>query len=252
MEDAPSGPAPSLAGRLIKFPIQGLWFLVKHPVLTLFLALLIIFSSFSFLAHFNPAIAGHFSNAAAYFGASALVSEIPHLKKKVTSLEATVTRKNAEIKSKSRIMADSNHRMSRFRERGAKFRISSKSRFKKIAISDTAGEILGWLPVIGDIASMGLAAGGIYEMCQMFKEIEAATEELGATYQVYTDTFCEQSIDKNTTLVAEKAAEVKGEFVAMTTVVSNQSRSSMGALVANIQSWLDQAYTLLRNLYDSF
>jgi len=73
MEVTKSKPKASIAVRLVKLPFQGLWFLVKHPIVALIMALLIAFSSFSFLAHFNPAIAERFNSAAKYFGAAVLV-----------------------------------------------------------------------------------------------------------------------------------------------------------------------------------
>ena len=74
MEQVQSHGKPSFVWRLIKLPIRGLLFLFKHPALTILFALLIAFSSFSYLAHFNPAIAERFNNSVKYFGLATLAS----------------------------------------------------------------------------------------------------------------------------------------------------------------------------------
>lgn len=308
MEVPPSTPAPSLVGRLIKLQLKSFWFFLTHPVLTLLLVSLLAFSSFSFFAHFNPAIADRFTNAAAYFGAATLASEasdvVRRQKKKLSTVEAdnrklksriaksniafletagtasskeaklkrsklTITRQRAALidatyslrKASSSLYRSADHvkklessikaqntRINKFRERGKQLEAGTKKRFTKVALLDSGGEIIGWIPILGDAASIGFAAGGIYEMCQMFKEIELATRELGVPYMVYTDTFCEKPAEKTAELVAEKSDQLKGSLVGMTMVLKENISSIPMPDTKAIQDALNSSYTYMRDL----
>jgi len=169
--------------------------------------------------------------------------------------------KDAEIESKSRLLKQSNAEIDEFKSRRTKFAATGKEieekalkRFSKVALFDTSGEFLGWIPIIGDAASIGLTAGGIYQMCQMFKEIEAATIELGVPYRIYTDTFCEKPVGKTKEVIVEKTGEVKGKIVATTTVfteyVSSVPTPDTEALSAKIHWILDRAYDFIARLFN--
>ncbi len=208
MEVTSSKPKASFAVRGMKLPLQALWFLVKHPVVALIMALLIAFSSFSFLAHFNPAIGERFNNAVIYFGAATLTSTISDTLRLTERKLGVVSTDLRATKSK---LETAKVELDGFKTRKAKFAKAGKQiekralrRFTKVAVYGIAREFLGWVPIAGDAASLALTAGGVYEMCQMFKEIEQATAELGVRYKVYTDTFCEKP--------AEKSAEVLSSF----------------------------------------
>jgi hypothetical protein len=156
-------------------------------------------------------------------------------------------------KQKTTIL-DHNNKLKIFRQRGAALEQKATKRFTKVAIYDAAGEFMGWFPIVGDVASVGLAAAGVYEMCQMFKEVESATEELGVKYQVYTDTFCEKPVEKTGEVIAEKTGQIKGKAVAMITVfrdyASHVSIPERASIVGDAQSILDSTYASLRKLYD--
>jgi|GEM_PF-6407137 len=285
MEHAQSNQGPSFAVRVIKLPFQGLWFLIKHPILAIIMALLIAFSSVSFLAHFNPAIAERFNSAMGYFLGATLLSEASDAlrrvrvkadksKIKIADIEVDLERKKATIARKNKALLKASDDLYRstdeIRKRGAeldlnkrklkKFGASGKAiekkatrRFTKVALYDAAGEFLGWIPVLGDAASIGMTAGGIYEMCQMFKEIEVATTELGVRYQVYTDTFCEKPIDKTKEVIAEKVGVIRDRFDAMTTVLQDYTPGipvpDKQGLIITVRSGLDEAYELARKPY---
>lgn len=120
-----------------------------------------------------------------------------------------------ELAAKTALLNDHESRLSKFRERGNVLGNRTKKRFAKVAIYDAAGEFVGWLPVLGDAASIGMTAQGFYEMCQMFKEIEQATTELGVQYQVYTDTFCEKPVEKSAEVISDITKRVQtraGEY----------------------------------------
>jgi len=332
MEVASSKPTASLAIRAMKLPFQGLWFLVKHPIVAIIMLLLFVFSSFSFLAHFSPAIAERFNNATGYFigatlasqGSDALRSRIAALDADVKTKKTTIARKNkaltksatalgeaadaikardvaitgknealrksaaalrggadsirarnATITSKNKALRNAakalagaraalaqrgdiirkqksqldghNSRLNAFQKRGIELETIAGKRFGKVAIYNTAGEFLGWVPIVGDAASLGFAAAGIYEMCQMFNEIEKATTELGVPYQVYTDTFCEKPVEKTKEIIAEQTGAVKGKIIATTTVFKDYATNiplpDRAAFSANVKSILDRAYT---------
>lgn len=145
--------------------------------------------------------------------------------------------------------------LDRFRTRSVVSNKTVKNRFKKMAIMDSAGGFLGVVPVVGDVASLGLAGMGIYEMCEMFREIEEATAELGATYKVYTDTFCEKASDATVVVVAEKAGAIKGKFVAVSTVFKEYAASvnlpNNEALTRKVQGALDSTWTKLKETVGS-
>lgn len=300
---------PSVAIRILKLPFQGLWFLIKHPVVAIVMVLLIAVSSISLLAHFNSEIAARFNSAAGFFGTAILSSEaadiIRNQKKRIAHLEediklkkatikqksdalknaadaleessaslrsrkATISAKNKalnnaaqalndssvalktgsnELKMKTNLLKSHQERLARFRTRGEALSVNTKNRFTKVAIYDAAGEFTGWIPIIGDAASIGLAAGGIYQMCQMFKEIEEATDELGVRYQVYSDTFCEKPVQKTKEIIAEKAGEIKGSYFAMTTVVRDYATKipapSTNAMRDEAQYIIDRIYNIV-------
>ena len=284
MEVASSKSTASFAIRAMKLPFQGLWLLVKHPVAALIMVLLIAFSCISFLAHFNPAIAERFSSAAIYFGAATLTSTISDTlrlterklgsvstdlietksKLKTANLELRLTERKLEsvstdlIETKSKLktanleIADFKNRKAKFASAGKRIEKQAIKRFRKVALYDVAGEFLGWIPIAGDAVSLGLTAGGIYEMCQMFKEIEQATAELGVPYQVYTDTFCEKPVEKTKEIIAEKTGDVKGKIIATTTVFKDYAKNipvpDNAAFSAKIKSNLDRAYTRIGRL----
>lgn len=242
--------------RVAKLPFKGLWFLIKHPIITLVLILLLAFSSISFLAHFNPAIAERFNSAAVYFGAATLASTISDkLRVRERTLE-NVSKELIETKSKLNTanieLDDFKQRKIKFANAGKKIEKRAVRRFTKVAVYDIAGEFIGWVPVAGDAASIALAAGGIYEMCQMFKEIEAATTELGVPYQVYTDTFCEKPVKKTKELIAEKTGAFKDKIVATTTVFKDYASKiptpDKDSFTAEIRSKLDQAYAFIASV----
>jgi hypothetical protein len=114
-----------------------------------------------------------------------------------------------ELRSTAHSLGDITSKLSRFGHAGKQIESGVAKRFTKVAIFDAAGEFLGWIPIIGDAASLGLAATGIYEMCQMFKEIEQATTDLGVPYQVYTDTFCEKPVEKSADIISETTKSAK-------------------------------------------
>jgi hypothetical protein len=258
MEVTSSKPGASFVSRLVKLPLQVLWFLIKHPILTMFIALLITFSTVSFLAHFNPAIADRFNNAAGSFMGATLLHEASDLLRKTKSdlgrvnadlegtkgklktaagnLEGTrgrlkttqadlkaanakIVYKDLKIRGKSRLLKEKdlslgevNGRLNKFRVTGKHIEKSISGRFRKIVITDAAGEVIGFIPFLGDAASLGLAANGIYEMCQMLKEIEEATDDLGAKLNVYTNTFCEKPAEKSAEILEEATKDVKNSF----------------------------------------
>ncbi|MDC1288137.1 hypothetical protein N8198_09650, partial [Gammaproteobacteria bacterium] len=99
-------------------------------------------------------------------------------------------------------------KLARFARTGEKLRTRTSQRFTKMVVLDASGEILGWVPLVGDVASLGLVAGGIYEMCRLFEEIEKATVELGAPFIIYTDTFCDKPVGKTAELARDTGQDV--------------------------------------------
>ncbi len=132
-----------------------------------------------------------------------LQQRLARQKQSITQLSGALERQAAELKTtgeKLRVASgelDSHQRkLASFKAEGKRLERRASQRLTKVVLADASGEVLGWVPVVGDIASMGLAAKGVYEMCQMFREIENATDRLGARYQIYTDTFCASPVEK--------------------------------------------------------
>lgn len=276
-----SGTDSTLIVRILKAPFKALWFLIRHPFLCVLIVLLSAASTISTLAHFNPAIAAHFSNAVSYFGLATLTSEasdnwrrvynaevrknqtlarrltsteqelvkskaetdrvknrniylerdvtekeksLSKNSKKIAELNASIDKKNAalgksekalrggakvlratnkELRATKSSLNSINSRLTRFRRSGRNIESKVPQRFTKVALSDGAGSVIGWVPIVGDAVSISLAAAGIYEMCQMFKEIEEATSELGVPYQIYTNTFCDAPVKKSAEIISE-------------------------------------------------
>jgi len=261
--------------------------------MAIIMALLIAFSSVSFLAHFNSAIAERFNSAMGYFLGATLLSEASDAlrrvrvdadksKMKIAELEldiekkkATIARKNAAllkasdelkkseviirkrgtvIREKVAVIDQHKRKLATFEASGKNLEKKATKRFTKVALYDAAGEFLGWIPVLGDAASIGMTAGGIYEMCQMFKEIEQATTDLGVPYQVYTDTFCEKPVEKTKEIIAEKTGAFKDGVYATTTVIKNYASDHVpgpSSISARVQSMLNTAYKIMRRLYDA-
>ena len=288
----------SFAVRIIKAPVRAAWFLIRNPLIALVIVALILFSSISFLALYNEAIANRFNDSMGFFFGATLASSASdalkarELKYKKASLalenrNAEISQKNRLIKKQSNAIAKKNQvlratsielkksatalrgagvtisqqgglirahksKISNFRRTGKAIERTASKRFSKVAIYDAAGELMGWLPVVGDAASIGLAAAGVYEMCQMFREIESATDQLGVKYQVYTDTFCEKPAEKTAEVVAEKIGQVKGQAVAMTTIFQERTSSlslpDKDALIVQFQTMLDMAYQSFPNI----
>lgn len=256
----------SIVTSILKAPLQAVLFIIRHPILFVFIVFLLIWGSISTLAHFNPAIAERFNNAATYFGLATITStasdvaskaidaaeskakrsasrlatiesELASAERKSANLEmetrghkakiaqqtAIIDKQAGEIAGQRKLLAtsgkelrlaqhelnDVHSRLSKFKQAGKQVESRLTRRFTKVALYDTGGEVLGWIPVLGDAASLGLAAGGIYEMCQMFKEIEQATSDLGVRYQVYTDTFCEKPAEKSAEIISETTKKAK-------------------------------------------
>src|SRR6056297_3184273 len=108
MKNVESPASPSLAARLIKLPFECVWFLIKHPIVAVVMALLLTLSAASFLAHFNPAIAERFNSAAGFFGGAILLHEsadiVRNHQKRVTALEADLKTKKSAIDRKNKAL----------------------------------------------------------------------------------------------------------------------------------------------------
>ena len=81
-------------------------------------------------------------------------------------------------------------------------------RLTKAVIKTTAGEIVAWIPAVGDAASVYFAIDGTIAMCNMFKELEGTAVEYGLPFYIYTDTFCEKPVEKTKEVVTSTVNDI--------------------------------------------
>ena len=139
-------------------------------------------------------------------------SDVQRADKRIVSLSSEKQKMSLRLGSTERQLAETHGRLQRFGKAGKHIEAQIPRRFTKVALYDGAGELLGIIPILGDAASIGMTVGGLYEMCQMFKEIELATTELHVPYNIYTGTFCQDPAGKSKEAMVEVTVTARESF----------------------------------------
>ena len=85
-------------------------------------------------------------------------------------------------------------------------------------------------------------------MCQMFKEIEVATVELGVPYMIYTDTFCDKPAEITREFIADHAGQLKDSVSANVVILTDRAVVISTDTMDTIRSFFNQTFITLKNL----
>ncbi|EED34853.1 hypothetical protein NOR51B_793 [Luminiphilus syltensis NOR5-1B] len=211
-----AGPAAKIDNKffsLLSAPLRMLWWAVRHPLLSMILLLALLCSALMTSLQFSGAAQEHFSNAAQYFGISTVAqvltnsanianSELMDVKSKLNLESRKLQQVTAELDSTKAKLKQKETGITGFKTKAQAITRQHNVRMTKVAIKTAAGEVMAWVPVVGDVASMGFAVAGTVEMCRMFKELEVAATEFGMPITLYSGTFCEAPAEFTVSLLA--------------------------------------------------
>lgn len=211
---------------LIDIPIRCTKFVFRHPIVTIGVCLLGFASIFLGALQLSPLAQKHFNAAIESFGYSTasmvlsssadamlsvsnakntqLASQLDVATSELDSGKKQIDSLQQEVKTKQQRITQ----IDAFQKKANGIVKKHNVRLTKAVIKTATGEVIAWVPVVGDIASMYFAVDGTIEMCNMFRELETTALEYGLPFYMYSGTFCDDPIGKSKAIVLETSQDI--------------------------------------------
>ncbi|MEP5764955.1 MAG: hypothetical protein ABJ308_10180 [Halieaceae bacterium] len=212
------------------------------------------------VAQVNPGVQSHLNSLARNVGIS-LVAQ---------NLSATVDAANVELKRREKKISElsqrnqqSEKRMASYerkekaallRHRNAKKEVASladRSRTKSTwkVVKAGAGEAAGFVPIVGDVVSIGAASAAAYDTCLIFREIRDIGNRYAVPVDFYTDTNCSDFVEA-VEVSKQNALEVRTTTSETIDVISISAKDRYDSTVESVSVGYEALVKSINNLMD--